>query len=368
MKKSSIDGIGSMYGGEYEDITVDGIGKLKSSAKARNVKIDGIFKGKGRIDTDSFTCDGIARVFRDIKARNVRIEGIMKLRRAKLEADSITSNGIIICNREVSADKIFIDGACFISRMYGDTITIRHKQNWNDDSRMPSRFRTLLKLYFGRTISLTHSLVDVVECTRLEAVGIKSKTIKANYVKLGEGCIVDHLECDGEMDIHPSCIIGKINNKIYNCSEEVKVNNTSKSNIEKILDMYKAGKIDVPEAEKLLNMIFKGNDSIKGPTNEKSYGAPWEDDNKIRIVVFRGRRLLKKGEAGSLHINVDYPGEVLNVECHGSINCGEVHMNASAGGSIKCGDIGGNVSAGGSIHCGNISGKVAAGGGVHISR
>jgi cytoskeletal protein CcmA (bactofilin family) len=184
MKNENIEGIGSVHGGEYDTIQVDGIGKLKGNAAVRNINVDGMFKSKGNIKADTMSIDGIARIFRDIKVKNINVNGVLKLRRAKLSADKISCDGIIFCNKEVNADDIYIHGACSIYKIYGDKIKLINNTHSWDNSKIPIKIMFLLNLYMGRKASLTHSLVDILECTDLEASGLKSKIIRANNVNI----------------------------------------------------------------------------------------------------------------------------------------------------------------------------------------
>ena len=364
MKNEEVDGIGSVFGGEYDTISFNGIGKLKGETVAKKVIVDGIFKGKGKLLTDELKIDGIARVFREIKAKKVVIDGLLKLRRASLNADAINCDGIMIGNREVCADQIFLDGLCSVTKMYGDQIVLKHNVKNLSNLKLSTQLSPFFKLYFGRKMSMTHSLVDVVECTNLEAEGIKSKIIRANKVRLKGGCVIDKLYCDGEVLIDDTCRVKKLISKKQPIVEKKEMDKMANETLVKILDQYKEGKITADEAEKMLGSL-----EISGTTcNNEMSGLPWEDDGQLRIVAYIGRKLLKKGDEGANQIEVKDEGESLNVESYGNLTCGNIRGNASAGRSITSGDIGGNVSCGRSVHCKSISGNIAAGGGVHLER
>jgi hypothetical protein len=67
----------------------------------------------------------------------------------------------------------------------------------------------------------------------------------------------------------------------------------------KILDMYKEGRINPDEAEKMLASVGStGTKEIpqKNVLSGSSGEIDWPDDGKLRIVAFIGRRLLKKGD------------------------------------------------------------------------
>lgn len=379
MKDERIEGIGSIHGGEYDTIYIEGIGKLKGDVVARRIVVDGLFKSKGRIDVDEMKVEGVARAFRDIRAKTVDISGMLKVRRASLNADKVICEGIIVANQEVSADEIYVDGICSVSRMYGDNVVLKNNRDRINGSRkaLPVRIKPLIKLYFGRDVSPDYSTVDVLECTNLEADGIRARVIRANKVKLNNGCIVDRLFCDGEISIDDTCRVGKIIFEDREITLKKEMSDMANMTLVKILDLYKDGKISADEAEKMINSL---NSALGegGATN-----LPWGDDGKLRIVAFVGRRLLKKGDPGATRIEVKYEGPALDVECYGNLSCGDVdgHVNAmgnvtcddvgghiNAGGSITCGNIDGNVSAGGNVYCKDINGSITAGGGVHLRK
>ncbi|MDF2543349.1 MAG: hypothetical protein K0S47_3067 [Herbinix sp.] len=364
MNNEKIEGIGSIHGGEYEKISVEGMGKLKSDATVKHISVEGMFKSKGKIVADEMNVEGMARIHRDLKIKSLHIDGLMKVRRASISAGKIVCDGLLICNREVLADEIQVDGMCSISKMYGDHIVIENNISKLSDTKIPTNFMFLVKGYFGRKISLTHSLVDIVECTELEASGLKAAVIKANKVKLEGNCIVNKLYCDGEMIIDDSCHVNEIISKNKPINMKKEIGGMADVMLTKILDLYKEGKINADEAEKMLGASGK----MPSQSSNSSVSTPWEDDGKLRVVAFIGKKLLKKGEAGAKSLEIKIEGEVKNVECYGSLQCGTISGSASAGGSIHSNDIGGNASCGGSLTCASISGNVSAGGGVHINR
>ena len=111
---------------------------------------------------------------------------------------------------------------------------------------------------------------------------------------------------------------------------------------------------------------------------EKQYTAvtnyDFPDDGKLRIVQFKGNKLLHCDEYDpNVMISVDtsYVKECaaenlqLDVEIWGSARIdGDLYGNVSAGGSVTCDNINGGVNAGGGISCDNINGRVNAGGGI----
>ncbi len=363
MNNEKIEGIGTIHGGDYNDIVVGGIGKLKGSVTAEKVVVSGAFKSKGHLTAEELQVDGFARIFQNIKTKRLVIKGTLKLRHADVNADSVYGEGLLTSTGCVCADEIILNGYCTVKKMTGDRISIHN--DLNGINRIMKNLRILSILYFGRSISPGHSLVDQIECTSLIASGIKSRVVRAGDVELGRDCIIDRLYCDGNMVIDPSCSIKRIysNNEVKEFRRKGR-KDMANMTVKKILDLYKGAAINEEEAELMLKSVFDSNSSNSMQVNNNSAETPWEEDGKLRLVAFIGRKLLKRGEAGQNRLEFKYEGEALNVECHSNLNCGDISGNASAGGSINCKDIGRNASCGGSISCSDIAGNVSAGGSI----
>lgn len=166
-----------------------------------------------------------------------------------------------------------------------------------------------------------------------------------------------------------------------------------KESIRNVLDMYREGTLSPEDAERLIDALWDGG--------EKGTAVPWDNDNKLRVVAYRGRRLVKRGEAGDKLFELKLEGDLQDLECWGSAECGQVFGNASSGGGMTVregvggnasagggmeiggevlgnasagggfssgGNIGGRVSAGGSVTCNNVTGDVTTGGNVTAGR
>jgi len=117
---------------------------------------------------------------------------------------------------------------------------------------------------------------------------------------------------------------------------------------------------------------------------DNAVNLPWDDDGKLRAVIYVGHSLIGKEECEkAAKIRFEYEGPALdiissfsvtcdevqgNVSAGGDVTCDNVHGNVSAGGDITCDDVEGNVGAGGDVTCDDISGSVNAGGNVQITK
>ncbi len=102
----------------------------------------------------------------------------------------------------------------------------------------------------------------------------------------------------------------------------------------------------------------------KNPSMENKHisvqNVPWEDDDTVRVAVFRGKKIINDMDSLS-EFTYELEGVVENIECGCNLKCGDIAGDASAGGGIECADIAGNASAGNTIKCENIDGEASAG-------
>ncbi len=107
-------------------------------------------------------------------------------------------------------------------------------------------------------------------------------------------------------------------------------------------------------------------DALFGRTEEKETSSdtlPWENDNKLHAVLFRGTKILSKQEYKNekMNITLDVNGSVKEIICSEfPVSCHNVEGNISAG-AVTCDVVEGDVNAG-SITCNTIEGDVNAGG------
>lgn len=87
----------------------------------------------------------------------------------------------------------------------------------------------------------------------------------------------------------------------------------------------------------------------------------FEDDGKLRVVVFLGHMYLKSAPKDVEKVIIEYRGPALDVISQLSVHCNEVEGNVEAGTSVHCDAVGGDVTAGTSVNCDSVGGNVSAG-------
>ena len=90
---------------------------------------------------------------------------------------------------------------------------------------------------------------------------------------------------------------------------------------------------------------------------------PWEEDGAFRIVLYKGRKLLRNSRHAQ-QFTITYEGPAQDVYCDLNLECGSIGGSVTVGGYVECEDVGGNIIAEGYVECGNVGGDIKAGGHV----
>jgi transcriptional regulator with XRE-family HTH domain/cytoskeletal protein CcmA (bactofilin family) len=120
----------------------------------------------------------------------------------------------------------------------------------------------------------------------------------------------------------------------------------------------------VPEIAEIFKISIDELFGITPQTKEVDWGIDWEDDGKLRVAVFIGKKYITRYNDGHKY-TFEYKGPALDVISSIAVSCGDVEGDVSAGGSVNAGDIGGDVSANGSVNAGDIDGDIQTNGNVN---
>ena len=90
---------------------------------------------------------------------------------------------------------------------------------------------------------------------------------------------------------------------------------------------------------------------------------PWDDDGRIRAVVYVGRNMISAREYRSMRgrFTVQVDGPARDVVTYMNVSCDNAEGNVQAGGEVHCDAVRGNVGAGGNVSCDYVTGSVFAG-------
>jgi len=198
---SKVEGVGTIQGGVYKVLDIDGVCTVEGDLTAESISIDGVCTCNGNIEAEKFECNGVLTINGNLRAGAADIDGVVTVTGNKVEADRIDCDGILSVDGEISADVIDADGKLNAKEIVGDRIRI--KSYWK---------RGIVSILFkiGEKRSMKFSVIDLIEGTTVEMRGVRAKSVNGHDVYIGKNCNIDRVSASGELRIDPKSFVGEV--------------------------------------------------------------------------------------------------------------------------------------------------------------
>lgn len=216
-----INGNGSTSGGKYNDVVINGMGKvngdlecssfrcngeskisgsvkttsakihgstsIKGNLKSDEIKISGYTGIGGSVDSKSVLVAGQADIGGSLSTDDIEIKGAVKAK-GDCSAENFVSHGAFTIDGLLNAGQIEIKlyGPCKAKEIGGETITVKKGNAFI--------LKDLVKSIFS-TFDIANNLTaDVIEGDDVTLEYTNAKIVRGNNVSVGEGCQIDLVE------------------------------------------------------------------------------------------------------------------------------------------------------------------------------
>lgn len=194
MNGFTINGVGTIDGGKFDSLKIDGIGKCTEDIEAENIEIDGMFECNGNIKAGLFDCDGMTKLKGNLEAKKLDVDGMLSVKSGKIEAEEIYCDGLITADGEVSADLIEADGYICAQEIVGDKVSIKSKK----------RNIKFVKLFHKK------SEINIIEATTIALEGVWANAVNGRDITIGPHCEIKSIDCNGTLSIHEKATVGSV--------------------------------------------------------------------------------------------------------------------------------------------------------------
>ncbi|MDF2538437.1 MAG: hypothetical protein K0S76_1458 [Herbinix sp.] len=195
MQNYMMEGIGKISGGEFNSITIKGVGTCSSSIKAENIQIEGVFNCSGEVIAGVLDCEGVANFKSSIRAKKIIIGGVLNEHDGtKIEAEEIICDGVLKTGGEISADYFKADGCVVAEEIVGDQIIIDFHYNKH------------IMNFFKKKVSD----VRLIEATKIALSGVTAETVNGSDITIGPNCKIENIDCSGFLSIDRSSTVKNI--------------------------------------------------------------------------------------------------------------------------------------------------------------
>lgn len=212
MNDIHISGTGTVTPGQYDSVTVSGMGKcpgalradeitvngtfkVEGSSECRKLTVNGTFKGQGALSAEEVVCNGAATVEDDMTANTLSVAGVLHCEGDKLQSRELSCAGILTMDGLVSCDQIHVTGILKAEQLEGRSIRIR--------SHRPE----LLRRFW---LSKGLSRVDYIQGEEVELSGVTAETVTGTNITIGPDCNIERIRCNGTLKLDPTAVVEDI--------------------------------------------------------------------------------------------------------------------------------------------------------------
>ena len=182
------EGIGSVFGGSYNNLYVEGVFAARGPIAAKNIISDGVLNFSA-LRADSLTCEGVTKVRGLLEVGDARVEGV-------LNADDITVAGSFYADGVVNTDTLRAGTA---------TLLCNNKDN------APHFIAKVYGFLTGKDMSVEkEAKIKELEADTLVIEDYYVENLIGKDVTIGQGCVVDKVQADGRLRIHKSATVKDI--------------------------------------------------------------------------------------------------------------------------------------------------------------
>ncbi len=176
------EGIGSINGGTYDRLHVEGVFNAKGPIKANQISGEGVMK------------------FPALSAETLTLEGVTKVN-GLLEAGSCNSEGVLRAGAIIVSGDLYSDGIVNTTILQADNATLLH--NRKKESVRP--FTRVRAFFSGRDVQEEKDArIRDIEANKLHIEDYSVQKITGKDVVIGKGCVVDKVIATASLKIHKS--------------------------------------------------------------------------------------------------------------------------------------------------------------------
>ena len=189
MGKYTCEGLGTIPGGNYDELT-----------------IEGVFSAKNEITANTLVCEGVINFSDSVRADSLHMEGVINTK-GYLYAGNMHMEGVLNANQIMVAGNISADGCICTNSLTADNAVLYY-----DSSKdTPKPFACVRSLLFGHKISNNHSAsIGEIQTGTLEITDYNVHYISGNDIIIGPNCVVDTVSADKRLRIHRSATVDTI--------------------------------------------------------------------------------------------------------------------------------------------------------------
>lgn len=179
-------------------IKCNGSARFFDGMDIRELYCDGslISSGTQPVKIEMIYCNGAAKFFSDVISETIDISGSLNTENGcSLNAKKVFCDGSIIVNGDINTDMLNADGFIFANTINAKKVYINSVPN-----------RKLKKLLAKKP----DTAISLINADEIELINVKVSKIVGKNIKIGTGCVIESIECSGNLSIDENAEVSEI--------------------------------------------------------------------------------------------------------------------------------------------------------------
>ncbi len=195
MESIKIAGVGIVLGGEYDEVSIAGSGKVKGFVKCNTFKSSGATSIDSSMEAKIFKASGSVKLEGNLKAEEIKMAGAARIE-GSVEAENFTASGSLVVEGDINTDilKATITNGSF-ENVYGDEIYINSNGNFINEF-----FHDVVK----------NLSIKEIEATTICLKDVNVERVCGENITIETGCKVGIIEYSGLLNISSKAKVEKI--------------------------------------------------------------------------------------------------------------------------------------------------------------
>ncbi|MGL4847535.1 MAG: hypothetical protein ACRC28_01205 [Clostridium sp.] len=228
----AFNGVGSIGSGKYNEVSINGVGKLNGDIEGTNISVNGTCTGSGNVKGKEISVDGYVNIKGSLQCEKLSAQGSLKLSKevkgeilkvdgevrslGKIEFKRIEGMGGIITEGDCICDEIKTEGFIkVLGLLSADNIEIISDRKSRINKIGGENIR--IKLARREKSFIKDMLKGKIECERIEGdtiflEGVKGQIVNGKNITIGEDSIIEEVNYSESLEIENG---GIVKNKNY---------------------------------------------------------------------------------------------------------------------------------------------------------
>lgn len=220
----NINGTGTIIDGDYNKISISGMGKLNGKVTANKINISGTGSGDGKIKSnevivnghfkyrgnlevlDKFVVNGHSRVCEDLKGNKVNISGNLSVSQ-NINFEEMNISGRLSCKGDCEGTEFNCEGEAKIEGLLtADNIFIRVfrgsniKEIGGENITIKGEEKIVSLPLVGRFFN-NKIVVECIEGDNIYLEETEAKKVNGKNIIIGKGCKIDEVNYSGKLEV-----------------------------------------------------------------------------------------------------------------------------------------------------------------------